>query len=107
MKEDQLQEALAKIQEQYDPLFKRHALYFLEISTDRNELATSTRRNNDVVSNAECMRLFKVKFKNSFLHAFKKEIYQALRINVKVLLAFDVFNAQQNFRERTKIKTKF
>ena len=53
------------------------------------------------------MRLFKDKFKNSFLHAFKKEIYQALGINVKVLLAFDVFNAQQNFRDRTKTKTKF
>ena len=34
------------------------------------------------------------------------EINQALKINEKVLLTFDEFNAQQNFRDRTKTKTK-
>ena len=38
--------------------------------------------------------------------SLKKEICQGLRINEKILLAFDAFNAQQNFRDRTKTKTK-
>ena len=81
----------------------------MEISADKNELATGTRRNNDVAPNVERIRLSKVKFKVKSKFPFYMlliEINQALKINEKVLLTFDEFNAQQNFRDRTKTKTK-
>ena len=73
-KADQLQEVLAEIQGQYDPLFKVYALDFFEISTNRNEMVAGTRRNNDVVSNVERMHLFKVKFIIPFYMFLKQKL---------------------------------
>ena len=69
---------------------------------ERNELGRRIRGNNCIQRNEdldERIRLFKIKFKDPFLHSLKNEIDLALKIDNDVLLSFDVFNVRNKFSD--------
>ena len=83
------------------PLFKSHAAQFLQISMERNELGRRIRGNNCIQRNEDLddrIRLFKIKFKDPFLHSLKNKIDLAFQIG-DVLLSLDVFNFHYKFSD--------